>query len=128
MVQPVWGGCITANDPEWLAWHQRTGTALLSWSSQARGFFVVGDPGYTADKELARAWYSPDNFARLERAKELAKKKNVAPLQINLAWVLSQKFPTFALIGPRAIEETRSTMEGLSVKLTPEEVTWLLNG
>jgi aryl-alcohol dehydrogenase-like predicted oxidoreductase len=124
----VWGGCITANDPKWLEWHRKTQVALFSWSSQARGFFIHGDPGYKADPELVRCWYSPENFARLERAKELAKKKNVKPLQINMAWVLTQAFPTFALIGPRSIEETRTSLEGLSVKLTPEEVQWLLNG
>jgi len=128
MVDAVWAGCITANTPEWLAWHKKTQTAIMSWSSQARGFFTLGDESYTADKELVRCWYSPENFARLARARELAKKKNVAPLQINLAWVLTQPFPTFALIGPRAIEETRTTMQGLPVTLTPEEVTWLLNG
>jgi aryl-alcohol dehydrogenase-like predicted oxidoreductase len=128
MVDPPWPGCVTANDPARLAWHKKTGMALLSWSSQARGFFVYGDPTYKADADLVRCWYSAENFARLERAKELAKKKNVAPLQINMAWVLTQAFPTFALMGPRTIEETRTSMEGMKVALTPEEVVWLLNG
>jgi len=30
---------------------------------------------------------------------ELAKKKNIAPINIALAYVLCQPFPTFALIG-----------------------------
>ena len=128
MVEAVWAGCLTANDPAWLEWHTKTQVALMSWSSQGRGFFVLGDPAYTADKELARCWYSAENFARLARAKELAKKKGVTPLQINMAWVLTQKFPTFALIGPRSIEETRTSVAGLSVKVSPQEVQWLLNG
>jgi aryl-alcohol dehydrogenase-like predicted oxidoreductase len=39
--------------------------------------------------------------------------------------VLSQPFPTFALIGPRTIEETRTTFPALDVELTRKEVRWL---
>lgn len=35
--EPYWPGCISA-DAETIGWHRRTGLALLSWSSQARGF------------------------------------------------------------------------------------------
>ncbi|MCL2648422.1 MAG: aldo/keto reductase [Phycisphaerales bacterium] len=128
MNDPIWSGCICANEPQRLAWHAKTQIALLSWSSQARGFFAVGDPAYTADKDLVRCWYSPENFARLKRAKELAKKKSTTAIAVNLAWVLTQAFPTFALIGPQTLEETRTSLAGLSLTLTPDEVQWLLNG
>ena len=65
------------------------------------------------------------NFKRLERAKELAAKKNVLPINIALAYVLCQPFPTFPLIGPRTLEETRTSFPALDVDLTPEEVRWL---
>jgi aryl-alcohol dehydrogenase-like predicted oxidoreductase len=39
--------------------------------------------------------------------------------------VLAQPFPTFALIGPRTIDETRTTMPALDFELTPEEIRWL---
>lgn len=127
MVNPVWGGCIAASDPESRAWFKETQTALLSWSSQARGFFLPGRaaPDKLDDKELARCWYSDDNFQRLARAKELAAKKGVSPINIALAYVLAQPFPTFALIGPRLLEETRTSMPGLTVELSEQEVKWL---
>ena len=125
MVDAVWAGCLTANSPEYLAWHEKLQMPILPWSSQARGFFVVGDPAYKEDRDLARCWYSADNFERLKRAKELAAKKGFTPIQIALAWVLNQPFPTFALIGPRQIEETRTSFEALRVELTPAEVKWL---
>ena len=128
MVDPVWAGCLTASDPEILAWHEATQMPLMPWSSQARGFFVLGDPAYTTDKELVRCWYSADNFARKARAEELARKKGCTPIQIALAYVLNQKFPTFALIGPRSIEETRTSFMALSVPLSAAEVTWLRDG
>ncbi len=127
MVNPVWGGCIAASDPESRKWFKETQTALLSWSSQARGFFLPdrAAPEKLDDKELARCWYSDDNFQRLARAKELAQKKGVSPINIALAYVLAQPFPTFALIGPRTLEETRTSLPGLTVELSEQEVKWL---
>ena len=98
---------------------------LMPWSSQARGFFARGDPKDRSDPQLVRYWYSEDNFQRLERARELARKKNATPLQIALAYVLRQPFPTFPLIGPRTLEETRTSWPALDLDLTPEEVRWL---
>lgn len=127
MIDPIWGGCISASDPESRAWFTRTQTPLLSWSSQARGFFLPGraSPDKRDDKELVRCWYSEDNFKRLERAKELAEQYGVTPINIALAYVLCQPFPTLALIGPRKLDETRTSLPGLTVQLTPQEVRYL---
>jgi len=125
MVDAVWPGCIRASDAKSRAWFRTTQTPLLAWSSQARGFFVVGDPKYRDDAELVRCWYSEDNFRRLERVKQLAKKRGVTPINIALAYVLCQPFPTFALIGPRTLAETRTSWPALEVELTPKEVRWL---
>jgi aryl-alcohol dehydrogenase-like predicted oxidoreductase len=127
MVNPVWKGCIGANDAESRAWFEKTQTPLLSWSSQARGFFLEGRaaPDKKDDEELVRCWYSEDNFQRLARVNELAKKRGVLPINIALAYVLRQPFPTSALVGPRQLSETRTTMKVLEVDLTPEEVAWL---
>ncbi|MGH7214744.1 MAG: aldo/keto reductase, partial [Tepidisphaeraceae bacterium] len=126
MVDPVWEGCISASDAESRAWFERTQVALIPWSSQARGFFTDrAGPDKHDDKELARCWYSDDNFRRKARAEELAKKKDVEPINIALAYVLHQPFPTFPLIGPRQISETISSLKGLEVELTAQEVRWL---
>jgi predicted dehydrogenase/aryl-alcohol dehydrogenase-like predicted oxidoreductase len=126
MVSPVWKDCISATDPAFKKWIAETGTALLAWSSQARGFFTDrAHPDRKEDEELVRCWYSDDNFQRRERAIELARKKGVQPINIALAYVLCQPFNAFALVGPRIISETVSTFQGLPVKLTPEELRWL---
>lgn len=124
MVDPVWKGCVSSHDAS-RAMFAAEGIALLPWSSQARGFFLRGDRGFTADAELVRCWYSDDNFARLARAQELARRKGVQPIHIALAWVLHQPCTTFPLIGPRTIAETASSLEGLAISLTPAEVAWL---
>ena len=125
MVEAPWGGCLSANDPASLAWFVRTQTPLLSWSSQARGFFVRGDPAMQDDKELVRCWYADDNFERLKRAKDLATKHNSSAINVALAWVLRQAFPTFALIGPQNPGETESCTRALDLALTDDEVRFL---
>ncbi len=107
----------------------QTQTPLFAWSSQASGLFTgrlkPEDRNNPALAEVVRTWFNEDNFRRLERARELARKKGVTSTQVALAYVLCQPFPTYALIGPRTIEETRTSIEALRVSLTPDELRWL---
>jgi predicted dehydrogenase/aryl-alcohol dehydrogenase-like predicted oxidoreductase len=122
MVDPVWAGALSVSDAESREWLRRTQTPLLAWSSQARGFFARGNPRDRSDAEMARCWYREDNFERLARVRELARRRKVPPIDVALAWVLHQPFPTFALIGPRTLEETRVSFGALAVSLSPDEV------
>ncbi|RRJ98677.1 oxidoreductase [Opitutaceae bacterium TAV3] len=126
LVEPMWGGCLSASDRVSRQWLTTTPIPLFAWSSQARGFFTdrAGRDKRT-EAELVRCWYSEDNFARRDRALELAKQKGVSPIAIAGSYVLSQPFLTFALIGPRTIAETVSSLECLTVPLTPAELAWL---
>jgi aryl-alcohol dehydrogenase-like predicted oxidoreductase/predicted dehydrogenase len=126
MIDPVWGGCVSANDADFKAWLAASSMALLAWSSQARGFFTDrAHPDKKDDAELVRCWYSEDNFQRRERAIELAQKKGVEPINIALAYVLNQPLNAFALVGPRVIAETVSTLGGFPLTLMPDEMAWL---
>ena len=121
-----WAGCRHVSDDESQAWLRERQVALFPWSSQARGFFTGrAKPEDTSDEELVRCFYSDGNFERLSRARELAGKYGVEPTAIALAWLLHQQYPVFPLIGPRQISETRTSLPGLSVSLTAEDVTWL---
>jgi predicted dehydrogenase/aryl-alcohol dehydrogenase-like predicted oxidoreductase len=125
MVEPVWSGCISSSDAASVAWFEENGMSLFAWSSQARGFFARANRDFTADRELVRCWYSDDNFQRLERAQQLAAQKGVSPVVIAAAYVLAQKFPIYALIGPASLAETRDSMGAFDVELSTEEVRWL---
>ncbi|SDQ68293.1 Predicted oxidoreductase [Curtobacterium sp. UNCCL20] len=121
-----WAGCRHATDAASKAWLEERQVPLLPWSSQARGFFTGrATPEDTSDAELVRCYYSDENFERLRRARELGERFGVPATAIALAYVLNQPFPTFPLFGPRTIAEARSSMTGLSVDLTPEQVAWL---
>ena len=129
MLAPVWDLCVSANDPAFISWLNETQLPLLPWSSQARGFFTRrASRENTSSEEFNRCWYSDANFERKERANELASKKGVLPIHIALAYVLHQPFPTFPLIGPKQIAETRSSLEAFDVELTADERIWLDRG
>ena len=125
MLEPIWSGCVSSNDMAQLAWLEREQIALMPWSSQARGFFVAGDPSDTSNPELVRCWYNAENFQRLERAKALARVLGAETINVALAYVLHQPFKTFPLIGPRSIAETASSFNALTITLEPLEYQWL---
>lgn len=123
--EPFWKGCVSA-DAETIAWHEAEQFPLLSWSSQARGFFTGRfTPEIRDNADLVRVFYSDANWERLERAKQLAASKSVTAIQIALAYVLNQSFPTCALIGAQSAEELKSCDEGSTIQLTREELDWL---
>jgi predicted dehydrogenase/aryl-alcohol dehydrogenase-like predicted oxidoreductase len=126
MIEPPWDGCLASSDPESREWLEEHQLALFPWSSQARGFFTGrSNPDDLSDPELARCWYSEDNFVRKERAHTLASQRGVSTVAIALAYVLAQDFPAFPLIGPQQLSETRDSYAALDVELTPAEVRWL---
>jgi aryl-alcohol dehydrogenase-like predicted oxidoreductase len=125
MNEPPWAGCLSASidGKEWYIAHQ---FPLLAWSSQAQGFFTGRfTPEDRSHQEMVRCWYSPDNFERLERAREVGRRMGVSANSVALAYVLHQPFPTLALIGPHTIEEARTSAEALDVILTPEDLLQL---
>ena len=126
MIEPPWAGCRSASDPETRAWLTESQTPLMPWSSQARGFFTGrAKPDDHSDPELVRCWYADDNFERLARVERFAAEREVPTVAVALAWVLHQPFPTFPLIGPRTLEETRTSMEALAIELSDADAAWL---
>lgn len=123
--EPYWAGCVSA-DESTCQWHQETKLPLLSWSAQARGFFT----GRFArdnfeNRDLVRVFYNDANWERYDRAVLLAKEKEVAPIEIALAYVLQQPFPTGAIIGPRNDAEMKSCAEAERLNLSQIEIDWL---
>jgi aryl-alcohol dehydrogenase-like predicted oxidoreductase/predicted dehydrogenase len=129
MNDPIWPGCIACSDASWRRWLEETGVVNFAWSSQARGFFTDAagrhKPG---TPEIARVWYSEENFARRDRAVALAEERGVGPLHVALAYVLGQPFQVVPLIGPRRLVELDDSLRALELALTPAEVRWLATG
>ena len=127
MEQPVWAGCITSNTPETLGALRKGGLVHLSWSSQARGYFLPEAlrNRLPADTAPETCFGSPANAERRRRAETLAAEHGLSAHNVATAWVLSQSFPSLALIGPRSPGEIMSTLPGAALTLTPAEVAWL---
>ena len=125
---PPFANTVSAGAPEERRWYELRRLPLFAWSSQAGGFFTerhaAADPS-EIDPRLVRAYHHDDNFARRERAQELARARGVTATQVALSWVLHQPFPTFPIIGPQSVEELHASLVALDLELTPEEVEWL---
>ena len=132
MNNPVWPGCFSCSEDEYVNYLKEKQIAIFPWSSQARGFFLdsqefsgashVADPNR---EEQERVWGSEDNLERRSRCFELASNKSVDPIQMALAFVLNQEFPSFPLIGPRNFFETENSLEATKIELSLEETSWL---
>jgi len=124
-LEPHWPGCVSA-DESFCQWHEKNGVPMLAWSSQAGGFFSGRfTPDDRSNEDMVRVYYCDENWERFNRTKVLASQKGVTPIQIALAYVLQQKFPTFALIGPEKVEEMQSSFTGANITLKSTELDWL---
>ena len=123
--EPLWPGCVSVDEQE-LAWYRAQRFPLLSWSSQARGFFSGRfQPDQPDNADMVRVYYDDANWERLRRARLLAERHDCSPTRIALAWVLAQPLPTFPLIGPLTLDELHDSVAALEIRLGPEETAWL---
>lgn len=122
---PRWGG-VRSLDADDIAWRRETQFPVFSWSAQAGGFLSGQfSPDDRSDGEMVRVYYSDENFAKLERARQLGAEKGVSAIQIALAYLLALDFAVYPLVGPRNTAELRSCIEAEKVQLTPAEAAWL---
>lgn len=123
--RPRWAGCVSVNE-EISNWHKGVQMPLLSWSSQAGGFFSGRfSPQNLENEEMVEVYYSDDNWERYHRAQKLAKEKGATAIEIALAYVLNQPYPTSAIIGPEKVEELLSSIKGAEILLTSSEMDFL---
>ena len=127
MERPVWPGCVTSNQPETLAGLRAGDLVHLSWSSQARGYFLPESLRNRLPPDTApeTCFGSQANAERRRRAEALGIQRGVSAHNVATAWVLGQSFPSLALIGPRSPGEIVSTLPGAALTLTPAEMAWL---
>lgn len=132
---PFYPGLVST-DKAGERWHEERGIPLISWSSQARGFFTGRYTAEMRDKaasvldpfaiRMAEVYCTDDNLERLRRAQELGMQKGgYSAVQIALAWLLHKPFPLIPIVGPHSKDELASCVEATSVELTDTEMKWL---
>jgi aryl-alcohol dehydrogenase-like predicted oxidoreductase len=121
-------------------WHETTRIPLLSWSSQARGFFtgrytqaiersVQGRAAVDHDpftRRMVEVYGTRDNLVRLRRAEALgAELGGYSAVQVSLAWLLHKPFPVVPVVGPRTRDELASCVDATAIRLTEAQCDWL---
>jgi len=120
---PPWPECVTARDPESLAWYERTRLPLFAWSPLGVGY----DAGF-ASREIPPVFDTPANAGRRRRAAELGARLGATATQVALAWVLHQPACTAAVIGPRSVAELEEAVGALDLELSEDELRRLDRG
>ena len=131
MVDPVWPGCVGTNN-EYLEYLTENRIMLFPWSSQARGFFIkkkeitsnehFSNPSL---EEEIRVWHDEKNLKRRNICFEIAKSRNIEPIQVALAYVIQKSPLIFPLIGPRTVMETDSSILATKLNLSQDEMNQL---
>ncbi|GAB1420492.1 aldo/keto reductase [Anaerolineales bacterium] len=109
------------------------GVGLIPWSPLARGFLAGsrsrGGGGETtrsnSDDMAARFYYSDEDWAILDRVKELADRYETSPAQISLAWLLHKPAVSSPIIGATKMKHVEEAVASLGIKLSHEDVTYL---
>ena len=133
-----WENCVSLTNPIHAAAHAfyaATRLPVFAWSSLAGGFFSErfqrdNLDSFTAylDKLCVESYCYPENFDRLERAAALARAKGITTPQVALAYVFSQPWDVYALVGCANRAEFAANVVALEMDLTPAEVQWLAEG
>jgi aryl-alcohol dehydrogenase-like predicted oxidoreductase len=127
--QPWFSLGALAADPagdQLLHWHRASALTMIPYSSQANGYFGAenaawAEGGFAGDPPRAKSFDSPANRRRLQRAMALAKAKGCTANQIALAYLLSQPFTIFPIIGTSNPAHAREAMGAAGLRLTAEE-------
>ena len=130
MEKPLWPDCLSINSKDYMKYLENKNINHFAWSSQARGFFIKENfikkfLRRKFHRHLKDCFYSIDNIEKRKRAEELSYKYNCSSNDIALSWVINQKFPSYAIIGPKNNSELRFSMNSLNILLSDEDKKWL---
>lgn len=135
VADPWGGGCTTLTGPEHAedrAWYLEQQMPILAYSALGRGFFAgafKSDEYEKADEVMdcygRKGYVCKENFNRLARAEQMAKKYRCSVAQIALAWIFSQKLNVIPVLGGGSIGRFAEGLEAVKIKLTEEEIDWL---
>jgi aryl-alcohol dehydrogenase-like predicted oxidoreductase len=121
---------LTHMDEEGLAYHRRTGMAVIPYSSQAHGFFTKADTlGFDqVAKALLNKYGDAANRARLDIVRRLAAEHSTSVAQVVLAYLISQQFPAIPIVGCKTLEHLQESMGAADLSLSEEALRSLEGG
>lgn len=114
-------------------YHERTGMPVVPYNSQASGLFS----GRYRPEELRerteanrKVWKlcSETNLGRLKRVALTAERTGKTGSQVALAYLLSQPFPVFPVIGSRTAAQLEDSCAAGDIRLDAETIRYLEHG
>ena len=112
------------------AWYKNNQMPIVAYSSLGRGLFSgrftsADDPARYLDDVALRGYGCADNYERLARCEELAKKKHCSVSQLALAWLFQQELNVFAVCAMSSTKRMAENAASLRIALSPEESQYL---
>ena len=106
------------------------GIGVIPWSPLARGFLAGNRKRGEKSASLRdqhdtwghTLYVADQDYDVVDRVVEVAKQKGVKPIQVALSWIVNKPGVTAPIISATKLEQLDQLVEGLSVKLTPEEI------
>jgi len=148
----VWPGTeyMSVHAREWYSSQQGGGVPVFAWECLAKGFLAgrwtradsaylelhhatqdvsaVNDPEQAPawrERQLIGAYLTPENFDRRDRVQTKADELGVTPVQVSLAWVLSQPYQSFVLVGTTKEKNLLEAVGSHRIQLSAQERDWL---
>ncbi|WMT41717.1 aldo/keto reductase [Paenibacillus sp. D2_2] len=116
-------------DGRMLDYHISTGLTAIPYTSQAQGFFSGKyRPEERTKASVVDMFYNDVNFGRLRRVQELAQQLSCSGTEVALAYLTSQSFPTFPIIGCRTLQQLDESVRAGDLQLDAQTVGYLRDG
>ncbi len=114
-VREIWPGALTITD-DWAATLSNTGTPLLAWAAQARGWFAGADDATTGESPFSTV----GNVELRWLAAEIGHSHGVPATVVALAWLLRHHL-VWPIVGPAKDTELMDSLRAARLDLTAEE-------
>jgi aryl-alcohol dehydrogenase (NADP+) len=109
------------------------GLGVIPWSPLARGFLAGNRKRGSKDATRREQYdefghglyYAEGDYDIADRVVQVAREKDVLPIQVALAWVVQQPGITAPIVGASRLEQLDQLIDGLSVTLSEDEKRFL---
>lgn len=135
VLDPWGGGCVSISGPggvESRRWYQDSGVEIFAYATLAHGLFsgrvrsdALSEVTNVLDKFAIRGYCCRQNYERLRRTEQIAKKHGCTVAQAALAWVLAQPLEVFAEVSASTPERFSSNLGALDLELSPQELQFM---
>jgi aryl-alcohol dehydrogenase-like predicted oxidoreductase len=116
-------------DAPTLAFHRKTGLAIVAYSAQAHGYFSkVSTQPEAIPESLRKLYWNAENAERLRRLQVVASELSLPLGVVALAFLTNQPTPTFPIFGCATVEQLLENVKAGEVELGAETVRYLETG